>query len=132
MSKTNKLTTIFIKITNALDKVKHQDEYNIYVSMLDEEELECLKYVQRLRKYTNRQSLVSPTDTDESKPDNNNRGRTNKVGGDDVIMSDPTTPEEEPNPLHPPFLSRGKAARKSVLVDFELLAQHIVSVVVFL
>ena len=51
MSKINKLTTSFIKITNALDKVKNQDEYNIYVSMLDEEELECLKYVQRLRKY---------------------------------------------------------------------------------
>ena len=50
----NKLTTSFIKITNALDKTKNQDEYNIYVSMLDAEELECLKYVQRLRKYNNR------------------------------------------------------------------------------
>ena len=66
MSKINKLTTSFIKITSALDKVKHQDEYNIYVSILDEEELECLKYVQRLRNYTHRQLLVaSPTDTDE-------------------------------------------------------------------
>ncbi|MFM7980686.1 MAG: hypothetical protein ACKPKO_15340 [Candidatus Fonsibacter sp.] len=42
MSKVNKLTTSFIKITNALEKVKNQNEYNIYVSMLDEEELECL------------------------------------------------------------------------------------------
>jgi len=55
MSRINKLTTSFIKITNALDKTKNQDEYNIYVSMLDEEELECLKYVQRLRKYNSRQ-----------------------------------------------------------------------------
>ena len=39
-----KLTTVFIKITNAMEKVKNQDEYNIYVLMLDEEELECLKY----------------------------------------------------------------------------------------
>ncbi|MFM7985517.1 MAG: hypothetical protein ACKPKO_40005, partial [Candidatus Fonsibacter sp.] len=77
LSKINKLTTSFIKITNALDKnkeVKNQDEYNIYVSMLDDEELECLKYVQRLRKYTNRQVLAaSPTDTDESKPEKKKR-----------------------------------------------------------
>ena len=76
MSKINKLTTSFIKITNALEKVKNQDEYNIYVSMLDEEELDCLKYVQRLRKYTNRQlSAASPNDTDESKPEKKKRGR---------------------------------------------------------
>ncbi|MFM7981470.1 MAG: hypothetical protein ACKPKO_19350, partial [Candidatus Fonsibacter sp.] len=55
----NKLTTSFIKITNTLEKVKNQDEYNIYVSMFDEEELDCLKYVQRLRKYTNRQLSVA-------------------------------------------------------------------------
>ncbi|MFM7988735.1 MAG: hypothetical protein ACKPKO_56420 [Candidatus Fonsibacter sp.] len=79
MSKTNKLTTSFIKITNALEKVKNQDEYNIYVSMLDDEELECLKYVQRLRKYTNRQLLAPPTDTDESKPEKKKRGRTNDM-----------------------------------------------------
>jgi hypothetical protein len=30
MSKINKLTTRFIKITNALDKAKNQDEYNIF------------------------------------------------------------------------------------------------------
>ncbi|MFM7979500.1 MAG: hypothetical protein ACKPKO_09315, partial [Candidatus Fonsibacter sp.] len=66
MSKINKLTTSLIKIRNALEKMKNQDEYNIYVSILDEEELDCLKYVQRLRKYTNRQlSTASPTDTDE-------------------------------------------------------------------
>ncbi len=29
MSKINKLTTSFIKNTNALDKTKNQDEYNI-------------------------------------------------------------------------------------------------------
>ena len=79
MSRINKLTTSFIKITNALDKTKNQDEYNIYVSMLDEEELECLKYVQRLRKYNNRQQLHSPTDTDESKPEKKKRGRKKKV-----------------------------------------------------
>ncbi|MFM7855811.1 MAG: hypothetical protein ACKO96_28800, partial [Flammeovirgaceae bacterium] len=87
MSKINKLTTSFIKITNALEKVKNQDEYDIYVSMLDEEELECLKYVQRLRKYTNRQlSAASPNDTDESKAENKKRGRKNKVAGDDVVI----------------------------------------------
>ncbi|MFM7988477.1 MAG: hypothetical protein ACKPKO_55110 [Candidatus Fonsibacter sp.] len=103
MSKVNKLTISFIKITNALDNVKNQDEYNIYVSMLDEEELECLKYVQRLRKHTNRQlSAASPNDTDESKPEKNNkRGRTNKVVGDDVVMSDPVTPEETSLPPSP-------------------------------
>ena len=94
MSKINKLTTSFIKITNALDKVKNQDEYNIYVSMLDEEELECLKYAQPLRKYTNRQSLASSTDTDESKPEKKTRGRKKKATDDDAIMSDPITPDE--------------------------------------
>ena len=101
MSNINKLTTSFTKMTNALDKVKNQDEYNIYVLMLDDDELECLKYVQRLRKYTNRQLLVaSPTDTDESKPEKNNRGRK-KVAGDDVAMSDPVTHEEPSLPPSP-------------------------------
>ena len=104
MSKINKFITGFIKITNALDKVKNQGEYNIYVSMLDEEELECLKYAQRLRKYTNRQSLASSTsmDTDDSKPEKKKRGRKKKVTDDDVIMSDPNTPEEPPSPSPSP------------------------------
>ena len=72
--------------------------------MLDEEELECLKYVQRLRKYNNRQQLPSPTDTDESKPEKKKRGRKKKVAeNDDVVMSEPTTTSEEatlpPSPL---------------------------------
>ncbi|MFM7982039.1 MAG: hypothetical protein ACKPKO_22240, partial [Candidatus Fonsibacter sp.] len=90
--------------TNALEKkVKNQDEYNIYVSMLDEEELECLNYVQRLRKYTNRQLSVaaSPNDTYENKPEKKKRGRKNKVVGDDVVMSDPATPAETSLPLSP-------------------------------
>ena len=43
----------------------------MYASMLDEEELECLKYVQRLRRYANRQVQTAaprstpPVDTDE-------------------------------------------------------------------
>ncbi len=103
MSNINKLTTSFIKIMNALKKVKNQDEYNIYVSMLDEEELDCLKYVQRLRKYTNRQlsAAPSPNDTDESKPEKKKRGRKKKVAGDDVVMSDPVTPEEASLPPSP-------------------------------
>ena len=103
MSKINKLTTSFIKITNALDKTKNQDEYNIYVSMLDEEELECLKYVQRLRKYNNRQALAAPpTDTnDESKPEKKKRGRKKKVVEDDAVMSDPITPDDPTLPPSP-------------------------------
>ena len=81
--------------------MKNQDEYNIYVSMLDEEELECLKYVQRLRKYTSRQSLVSSTDTDESKPEKKKRGRRKKVVDEDAIMSDPITPDEPTLPPSP-------------------------------
>ena len=38
--------------------------------------------------------LASPFDTDESKPEKKKRGRKNKVADDDVIISDPTTPEE--------------------------------------
>ena len=103
MSKINKLTTSFIKIANALEKTKNQDEYNLYVSMLGEEELECLKYVQRLRKYTNRQMLAtSPTDTDESKPEKKKRGRKKKVVDDDAVMSDPITPDD---PSLPPSLA---------------------------
>ena len=102
MSRINKLTTSFIKITNALDKTKNQDEYNIYVSMLDEEELECLKYVQRLRKYNIRQMLAtSPTDTDESKPEKKKRGRQKKVVDDDAVMSDPITPDDPTLPPSP-------------------------------
>ncbi len=67
MSKVNTLTASFITITNALYKVKNQDDNNIYVSMLDKAELECLTYAQRLRTYTNRQLASPPTDTDESK-----------------------------------------------------------------
>ena len=107
MSRINKLTTSFIKITNALDKTKNQDEYNMYVSMLDEEELECLKYVQRLRKYNNRQQLPSPTDTYESKPEKKKRGRKKKgAENDDVVMSEPTTSEEATIPPSPLSLER--------------------------
>ena len=92
MSKVNNLTTSFIKITNALDKVKNQDEYTIYVSMLDEEELECLKYAQRLRTYNNREAATATptptTDTDESKPETKKRGRKNKVVQGEVIDVD--------------------------------------------
>jgi histidyl-tRNA synthetase len=100
------MITRFINITNALDKTQNQDEYNIYVSMLDEEELECLKYVQRLRKYNNRQQLPSPTDTDESKPEKKKRGRKNKDAEDYVIMSEPTTSEEATLPPSPISLER--------------------------
>ncbi|MFM7981771.1 MAG: hypothetical protein ACKPKO_20875 [Candidatus Fonsibacter sp.] len=65
------MTTSFINNTNALDNVNNQYEYNMYVSTLDEEDLECLKYAQRLQKSANRQSVATPTptDTDESKPE---------------------------------------------------------------
>ena len=108
MSRINKLTTSFINITNALDKTKNQDEYNIYVSMLDEEELECLTYAQRLRQYNTRQQLASPTDTDESKPEKKKkRGRKKKVAeNDDVVMSEPTTSEEATLPPSPLSLER--------------------------
>ena len=69
--------------------------------MLNEEELECLKYAQRLRKYTNRQFLASPMDTDERKPEQKKRGRKNKVAEDDVVMSEPTTSEEATLPPSP-------------------------------
>ena len=70
MSKINKLTTSFIKNTNAMDKERNQDEYNIYVSMLDEEELECLKYAQRLRKYADKHpSSSSVSDDAKSMPE---------------------------------------------------------------
>ena len=105
MSKINKLTTSFIKITNALDKVRTQDENNIYVSMLDEEELECLKYVQRLRTYAHRQLSASPTDTDESKPEKKKWGRKKKAVQGEVIDVEigPPSPDESPEiwPLRP-------------------------------
>ena len=70
--------------------------------MLDEEELECLKYVQRLRKYTNRQMLAaSTTDTDESEPEKKKRGRKKKVADDDAVLSDPITPDSPTLPPSP-------------------------------
>ena len=95
MSKINKLKTSFIKITNALGKVKNQDEYNTYVSMLDEEELECLKYAQRLRKHANRHPSSSSVSDDATlMPELKQRGRKKKVVDDDVFPSEPNTPEE--------------------------------------
>ena len=71
--------------------------------MLDEEEVECLKYGQRLRKSTNRKLLASPTDTDEGKPDKKKRGRKKKVVQDEVIdvEVDPPSPDESPEILPP-------------------------------
>ena len=77
----------------------------MYVSMLGEEELECLKYVQQLRRYANRQLQTAPeapppTDTDESKPALNKRGRKNKnTAQGQVIYVDiePTFPDETPH-----------------------------------
>ena len=97
------MTTSFIKITNAIDKARTQDEYNIYVPMLEEEEPDCLKYVQRLRRYANRQLQTAPeapppTDTDESKPALNKMGRKKKAVQGQVIEVDiePTSPDETP------------------------------------
>ena len=87
--------------------MKNQDEYNIYVSMLYEEELECLKYAQRLRKHANKHPssssvmLASPTDTDESKPEKKKRGRKTNVVDDDANMSDPITPDSPTLPPSP-------------------------------
>ena len=73
--------------------------------MLDEEELECLKLVQRLRRYANRQLQTAPeapppTDTDESKPALNERGRKKKAVQGQVIDVDvdfePASPDETP------------------------------------
>ncbi len=110
MSRINKLTTSFTKITNALDKTNNQDEYNIYVSMLDEEELECLKYVQRLRKYNNRQQLPSPTDTnDESKPEKKKRGKAKEGRGKTTTWLCRSRPRPKRRPSLPlPFLLNGK------------------------
>ena len=47
-------------------------------------------------------------------------------------MSDPDTPEEEPNLPPSPLLSYDEVPYESVLVYCEPLAQHIVSVVVIL
>ena len=40
------MTTSLVQTADAPDIVKNQDEYIIYVPMLDEEGLECLKYAQ--------------------------------------------------------------------------------------
>ena len=95
MSNINKLTTSFIKNTNALDKVKNQDKYNIYVLMLDEEEMECLQYAQRLRKHADKpHSSSSVSDDAKSMPELKKRGRKKKVVDDEVFQSEPKTPEE--------------------------------------
>ena len=91
MSKVTKLTTSLLEITNALENVKNQGEYNICGSMLDEEELECLKYAQRLRKHNNIQSATAtptPTDTDESKPETKKKGRNKNVVQGEVLYVD--------------------------------------------
>ena len=106
MLKVNKLITSFIKVTNAIDKARNQDEYNMYVSMLDEEELECLKYVQRLRRYANRQLQTAapeappPTDTDESKPELKKRGRKKKAVQGEVIHVDAELASSTRRPLN--------------------------------
>ena len=75
--------------------MKNQDEYNIYVSILDEEELECLKYAQQLRKHANKHpSSSSFSDDAKSMPELKKRGRKNNIVDDDVFPSEPITPEE--------------------------------------
>ena len=72
--------------------------------MLDEEELECFKYVQRLRRYANRQVQTAapeappPVDTDESKPELKKRGRKKKAVQGEVIdvVAEPAWPDETP------------------------------------
>ena len=60
----NKLTTIFVILMHALEKVSNQDEHNMYVSMFDQDELECQKYAQRLQTYANKQvARARPTPT---------------------------------------------------------------------
>ena len=115
MPNINKLTTSFIKITSALDNLKNQDESNMYVSMLDEKELECLKYAQRLRTYTNRHLLASPMDAnDERKPGKKTRGGgNNNVGGDDVLCQIQTPPKKSRTSL-PPLSSRTTKCRMRV------------------
>ena len=63
--------------------------------MLDEEDVECLKCAQRLRKYANKHpSSSSVADDAKSMPELKQRGRTTKVVDDDVFPSEPITPEE--------------------------------------
>ena len=76
-------------------------------------------------------------DTDESKPEKRKRGRRKKVVDNDVIMLDPITPEEPPSPSPSPAylllsISYGTLPYESMLVYFELLAQHIIGVIVIL
>ena len=142
MSKVNNLTTSFIKITNALDKVKNQDEYTIYGSMLDEEELECLKYAQRLRTYNNREAATATptptTDTDESKPETKKRGRKNKVVQGEVIDVDMEVNGSEVLPPFPVFrvfalslISILLLYGEKTLSHLEPLGQNVVRVLVF-
>ena len=101
MSRINKLTNSFIKITNALDKTKKPGR----VQHLRVDARRRGAGVSQVRpaaaKYNNRQQLPSPTDTDESKPEKKRRGRKNKVAEDDVVMSEPTTSEETTLPPSP-------------------------------
>ena len=105
--------------------------------------MECLKYVQRLRKSTNRKLLASPTGTDEGKPDKKKkkkRGRKKKDVQDKVIdvELDPFSPGESPEILPPSpaifsvLFAYGSLLYENMVVYVELLAQHIVRVIVFL
>ena len=103
MLKVYKLSASFIKVTNAIDKARNQDEYTICVSMLDEEELECLKYARRLRRFANLQlptalAATPTTDNDESKPEMKKRGRKKKAVQGQVIDVDiePASLDETP------------------------------------
>ena len=94
--KVPKLIPSCINIKNALNKVKNQDEYNIYESMLDEENAE------RLRRYTTRQLASPPTDTDESKPASKKRGRNNYVVQGVVIYVEMASIEANNSDILPP------------------------------
>ena len=102
MSRINKLTTSFIKVTNALDKVKNQDEYNIYVSMLDEERSWSVSSTSSDYANTQIGSCRLPPRRIPTRASRKRRGGgTNKVVGDNVVMSDPVTPEETSLPPSP-------------------------------
>ncbi len=95
------LTTSFIKISNVLERVGNADEYQLYESMLNADELECLQQAQRFRNKSRKKQQKPEVIVIDPPTPAKKRGRKKKAVDSDVSTTDATVAESSPEPVLP-------------------------------